>query len=1662
MGGKGKFNAYQKSFGKGSPKGGYKGWDTSSQGEWVPPSRTDESETLPLSRVLHVPPAHVDDKPNEALQDEVRPFFRGHHLCAAGELYFEVAEVKGSCCLDLTVPAPTRVSRGDFDDQIPVTLGEQRFDSSQALHHHICLMRDSYLKEAAAVDYQPQRLRPVDERVMRELFQYHPRAAEKMKGVKYIQVGPNPHSFDRGNFTFWVMRNEQDGDDISYVKCLRSLSETASRTKTEHLLPLATVLLNAPCEGSTAGAAGAAGAETPGLRVKLAYEEMVLEEARVEALGVRVDLERRFLFLHSKWQIYGPYLLGHTSKSHLPLKIVADVAGSARLSWAAPFHLHQASIRLPEKGTSEEKKKSNLKQGLEALMKNAEVPGDLSTLPAEEVHRIACQVLVESLRRATRLQRSRRAAQQQGRGLEILARNQAQELMQEQLQQVQAELQNSRKDRENLEAANEKLSEELAQLRRQVEPPDTGAACDAQMDAQRGEEDASRILNVYKQQSGSARPVEELQQLSRRLRSALPSHAASMLRNSLKLMSSEMYSGPSRAFWELLQNADDCSYGSAPALKVAHAAEYLWLEYNEVGFSFQDVEALCSLGTSTKGMGLNQTGYKGIGFKASFVLSKKPHVLSTYQFFFDEDDDCALPQVTPQLLESGAGLPRAPPMEGTAIYLPFRKAFPDLLTDLMPSTLLFLRRLQSITVESEKAGKFSYQLQCPGSDRREGLQRVIITGAEGQEVETQDFYVSQLPTNGDVSIAFPMTGSALTSAVVSATLPLGSLVGLRTPLNAPFQLTANREALQEGSSKNAALRDSLAELWLKTVERSEALATRAWLLQPGAELGQQRFWAPFLQRVAAGLRELPLVPVRGRVCSNGGPLRLPMSRCRKPESPLLAQLGLEADLELLGLGIPSEEYMAQLPPGANPGLEEFNSKDLLQLLQKRCFEERGETWRKTVVRALAKRSAELDLCELRRAPLFVLTEREEVEGEAAGAAKTKGRAWRPCGDGHIFSSVPKTAPPGLLKVLDPSYACPADKELLKLMGCGVKATPRDVAYAIVQEALGLTVADDERFSWTNLAYLGRHWDAILTSTAADAWLSQQTPEQMEELLRSLLVPESTGSVLLDARELCCPYVIGCKPQLGESFPRGRLVREPPSGASSVQQRLWWELVFMRLGVKTLPKELVTVCLPKKLFNFPKAEVCGDLKALLDFYERNGGLEWLRTCCQIEDHTGHTRSASEDQTRRLLGPAFLNLLGREYVVDIGKAAQDLAERLLGVALVPAPELILVRLQQAAANSKTYLAALKYLAEEWQEQRISTQRVMDELKRGLWLHSEEGGGKAILKQLEMASWQDIEILIPPWTKKKHRQEVKDFMVKGLGLPEAAESQKPVQLTPEVAKDTSMLEADEAVPSQEPQWAAQQGGPSAWNTPGVRAKSTPGPPSGLPAIGAEGKRPLEGGDDTAASTSALPSLPLLREQMEEQDADASEAVPPPRTAAAAGAAGAPVHFPPLPVLARLLNEIYHENGGKEFLHGSKVPEASEMPVAQIRFTQNSVSARFLHGKMKGRRLLDVVKELLEGKLSPADLQVSVVKFREEYWTLNNRSLYVLNKASRQLPGLAARVAIFQLCPVTAKFLQLRCSSLAEEADAPESDSEEDAQPEFNAKDEELLQGGAETADG
>ena len=58
-------------------------------------------------------------------------------------------------------------------------------------------------------------------------------------------------------------------------------------------------------------------------------------------------------------------------------------------------------------------------------------PGDVLVVESvsTKVKRISYQALVRSLHSATQVQRSRKAAQAQGQGLVILAKNQAQELM---------------------------------------------------------------------------------------------------------------------------------------------------------------------------------------------------------------------------------------------------------------------------------------------------------------------------------------------------------------------------------------------------------------------------------------------------------------------------------------------------------------------------------------------------------------------------------------------------------------------------------------------------------------------------------------------------------------------------------------------------------------------------------------------------------------------------------------------------------------------------------------------------------------------------------------------------------------------------------------------------------------------------------------------------------------------------------------------------------------------------------------------------------------------------------------------------------------------------------------------------------------------------------
>lgn len=92
---------------------------------------------------------------------------------------------------------------------------------------------------------------------------------------------------------------------------------------------------------------------------------------------------------------------------------------------------------------------------------------------------------------------------------------------------------------------------------------------------------------------------------------------------------------PNRFLNELLQNADDVYYADdvIPTFKLSVNASSLRVEYNETGFTKQNVRAITAIGESTKKLLLEDSpsrviGEKGVGFKSVFGVAKKVSIFS--------------------------------------------------------------------------------------------------------------------------------------------------------------------------------------------------------------------------------------------------------------------------------------------------------------------------------------------------------------------------------------------------------------------------------------------------------------------------------------------------------------------------------------------------------------------------------------------------------------------------------------------------------------------------------------------------------------------------------------------------------------------------------------------------------------------------------------------------------------------------------------------------------------------------------------------------------------------------------------------------------------------------------------------------------------------------
>ncbi|KAL3507314.1 hypothetical protein ACH5RR_032696, partial [Cinchona calisaya] len=316
------------------------------------------------------------------------------------------------------------------------------------------------------------------------------------------------------------------------------------------------------------------------------------------------------------------------------------------------------------------------------------------------------------------------------------------------------------------------------------------------------------------------------------------------LGRALHCLSHELYSQDSHFLLELVQNADDNIYPQnvEPSLTFILQEKSIVVLNNEMGFSAENIRALCDVGNSTKREhSAGYIGKKGIGFKSVFRVTDAPEIHSNgFHIKFDVTEGqigFVLPTVVPscdtelysRLLSTNADHVDYNSWR-TCIVLPFKAALSQgfamnkivsMFSDLHPSLLLFLHRLQCIKLRNMLDNSLTVM-------RKEVAGDGIIKVSMGKEkmvwlVVSQKLHSNTIRHDAnetEISIAFSLEETSngeyipqLHQQPAFAFLPLRTY-GLKFIVQGDFVLPSSREEVDGDSPWNQWLLSEIPKLFV--------------------------------------------------------------------------------------------------------------------------------------------------------------------------------------------------------------------------------------------------------------------------------------------------------------------------------------------------------------------------------------------------------------------------------------------------------------------------------------------------------------------------------------------------------------------------------------------------------------------------------------------------------------------------------------------------------------------------------------------------------------------------------------------------------------------------------------------------------------------------------
>lgn len=181
------------------------------------------------------------------------------------------------------------------------------------------------------------------------------------------------------------------------------------------------------------------------------------------------------------------------------------------------------------------------------------------------------------------------------------------------------------------------------------------------------------------------------------------------------------------------------------------------LECNEDGFTEQDLQAICTIGKSSKSSSHGYIGAKGIGFKSVFIAAWKVHVQSGhYSFYFKHRrGDSGLGMAVPIWQDTDVELPTSMTRmtlflhdtEGEYHLKQLRETIFAQLSDLQDTSLLFLRNLKKIDLNFyDEEGNWTSSRELKSSSTN--MQRTVLktTGRQtmgDRATSTKQYHVTR-------------------------------------------------------------------------------------------------------------------------------------------------------------------------------------------------------------------------------------------------------------------------------------------------------------------------------------------------------------------------------------------------------------------------------------------------------------------------------------------------------------------------------------------------------------------------------------------------------------------------------------------------------------------------------------------------------------------------------------------------------------------------------------------------------------------------------------------------------------------------------------------------------------------------------------------------------